>query len=384
MLISHIHVDYSEGRSLSTSLKVLHVASGDLWAGAEVQLYTLCRQQQADQGIELYVVLMNEGELARRLREMGAAVKVFDESELSFSKILARFLRYCKDVRPSIIHSHRRKENILAGVCSVLLRIPSIRTVHGASEFDFSPLSAKGLIKRLDDLVGRYFQKRVVAVSDDLKQKLCSDFPESHLSVVRNGVDLEGIEAVEKVQWASVQTRIGIVGRLTPVKRIDVFIDMAAEYCRKYPDSFCHFYVIGDGPLFTESKQRAESLGLSQRLHFLGHVSPAIPSIKALDYLVMCSDHEGTPMTLLEAMTARVPIIAHDVGGLNELLDRGRCGVLVKNNSAQEFEKALSALIHSEQRSSEFIENAYSRVKQYYSDEACAKAYRDLYLTLII
>ena len=116
---------------------MLQVASGDLWAGAEVQLFNLCQHLNLSEDVQLHVVLLNEGQLASRLRDIQVAVTVFDEGRLSFAQIYSRLVAHCTQLRPDILHSHREKENVLAALCGLRTQTPSVRTAHGASEFNF-------------------------------------------------------------------------------------------------------------------------------------------------------------------------------------------------------------------------------------------------------
>lgn len=363
-------------------LKILHIASGDLWAGAEVQLYTLCSQLIRNNKLSVSVILMNEGELASKLRSLHIEVIIFDESRLSFPQLLRGVISYCNSNQPNLIHSHRFKENIIAGLCRLRLGIPSIRTVHGASETTVKTLSINKFLGYLNLLTGRYLQQQVVAVSNDLRLKLLGSYKASHLSTIRNGVDFSAIDqAPEKNLEPNPGTtifKIGIVGRLTAVKRIDLFLKMAAILTQHDREISLRFYIIGDGPLKESAGNMTNTLGISNVVRFLGHVSPAISHIKNLDLLVMCSDHEGTPMTLLEAMRCKTPIIAHDVGGLRELLNQD-CGYLVDNHTAQGYSEAIETLLTAPDKVRQLASNAFSRVSDIYSSEANAEHYFDLY-----
>ena len=113
----------------------MHVASGDLWAGAEVQLYTLAKTLHSQTDAIVSVVLFNHGTLEHKLRVAGIHVVVIDESALNGIQILLRLVRNIREQRPDVIHTHRIKENILGSIAAILCcNIPSLRTVHGAPE----------------------------------------------------------------------------------------------------------------------------------------------------------------------------------------------------------------------------------------------------------
>src|SRR5690625_4675640 len=109
-------------------MKVLHIASGDLWAGAEVQVCNLaCAQHQ--QGVQVEVILFNPGELEARLRQAGVSVAVYNERRYSALALSWRLLRHMQRSRPDVVHTHRHKENVLGSAVARLVSASSLRTV---------------------------------------------------------------------------------------------------------------------------------------------------------------------------------------------------------------------------------------------------------------
>ena len=364
-------------------MKILQLASGDLWAGAEVQLFTLCRQLASFDDVDLHVVLLNDGQLAQRLRACNIKVDILDESMLGFPGLVRGLYRLCCECRPNLVHSHRSKQNVLASLCGLALRIPSLRTIHGADEFRSSAFSVGGLVQFLNRFTGRWLQRSVVAVSEDLAHNLRIDYGAGRVVVVRNGVVEQDIADHNTIVLDNTgrdnEVHVGIVGRLTPVKRIDLFLEAAQLLLRGQPELIARFHVVGDGELLDPLRDMAESLGISERVEFTGHVESAVPYLKAFDVLVMCSDHEGTPMTLLEAMLCELPIVAHDTGGLAELLEDGKAGRLVSRHEATAYAEAIIAAITDRDGTAALARYGREKVLKEYSAAANATAYRDLY-----
>ena len=114
--------------SRQKKIKILHIASGDLWAGAEVQLYTLSKALADTSDVEISVILLNHGELENKLRDADIALTVLDESTLSDIQILFRLIRHIRTQGPDLIHTHRLKENVIGSLAALLAgRVPSIR-----------------------------------------------------------------------------------------------------------------------------------------------------------------------------------------------------------------------------------------------------------------
>lgn len=330
------------------TLRVLHVVSGDLWAGAEVQAFTLMTMLQS-MGVEVHAALMNEGELAARLRSRGIPVTVIDERTLNGLDILLRLRALIREIEPTVVHTHRTKENVLGSLANLLSKnVPCLRTVHGAPEHKPRAL-AKRLTLLADRMCGRYLQRRIIAVSSELKQRLQESYPPDKIVVIQNGIDVGAVrERIHPVEFRAAEdgmTHIGIVGRLVPVKRVDLFLEMASLMQRSRPQRRWRFHIFGDGPLRRELEDgiRARSLGPTTTLH--GHREDVIACIAALDVLVICSDHEGLPMNALEALAVGTPIVAHAVGGLVEALSSVPFARLVPSQNPDDYAAAIDDML---------------------------------------
>lgn len=366
-------------------IKVLHLASGDRWAGAEVQLFTLLTQLHRLPDIEPTAILLNQGELAQRLREQGIAVDVLDEGQLPSGTIFKELLRLLRLHAPQVLHTHRQKENIFGTIANTLtIRARSVRTVHGAGEHAAQRVSQR-MIRALDRWTGNYLQQRVIAVSDDLALKLRSDFSTKKIVVIENGVDISAVRAtVKPVDFrlaAPDKVHIGIVGRLDPVKRIDIFLHMAQLLLTEQPTTPWHFHIIGEGALDPALQTLASQLGINSAVTFHGHRRDSAACLAGLDTVVMCSDHEGLPMTVLEALAVGTPMLAHAVGGLQAVLAEGAGGLLVTDHSPRGYAKALSELLQQDR--SRLKTTGLARLQEHYSAEANAARVAELYRALL-
>lgn len=256
-----------------------------------------------------------------------------------------------KSFQPNIVHTHRQKEHILGSLANLLsVRAVCVRTSHGAPEFE--PKGLQRLQVWADRFSGRYLQQAVIAVSTQLAEQLRRYFPEQNIYVIQNGIDVSALtsELVDadfrRAEPACVH--IGIVGRLETVKRVDLFLGMAPVVMAQFPERTFRFHVIGDGRLRDELERQADELGLGDHVRFHGHRQDIAACISALDLLMMCSDHEGTPMAALESLALHTPIIAHDIGGLSELLENYP-ELRVTDHSIAGYARTLSWYLASEQ-----------------------------------
>ena len=372
-------VDAGKASAHGPALRVLHVISGDLWAGAEAQSVALVTRLTREPGVEVHAAVMNHGELERRLREGGVGVTVLDEARLGPLQILRGLRQLTRRIDPHVIHTHRFKENILGGLTARLEgRRPSLRTVHGAPEFEFPWWRIdKQVLRRADELVAQRWQQCSVAVSSDLMGLLRSALPGLRVELIYNGLDeneFASLRSAAAVDRKGRRSLVSFVGRLVPVKRVDLFLGMASRLLADAPNRW-RFRVVGDGPLRAQLEAQAVGLGVDGQVEFLGFRTDAHELVAQSDVLVFTSDHEGTPMAALEALAMGVPVAARAVGGLVELLDGvDSCSLVYGDDPALLAAAVLQSADDADRRA--------VRLPQRYSIETCARAYVSLYREL--
>lgn len=327
-------------------LRVLHIASGDLWAGAEVQLYHLAKALNTTKGVTLKVLLLNPGELQQRLQAKGIDVDVLDESQHGLFNLFTEGKQIAKTFKPDIIHTHRYKENILGSfIAKQLPGTRSIRTVHGAQEID-SPWWRfdQRLIQALDHYCGNNLQDNIIAVSEDLAEKLKSTYRPEKITVIENGIDVDEVREAAKTQVTlpghDETIKLVIICRLVQVKRIDIFLNIIQLLEQQHPGKYTG-YIFGDGPLEAELKQQAQGLNINHCTHFMGFKTNIPAYLNQMDCLLITSDHEGLPMNVLEALSLGKHIVTHAVGGLPTVLRLGKYGALVNTQDPADYADAI-------------------------------------------
>lgn len=366
----------------SSTQNVLHVASGDLWAGAEVQLFTLATTLQNNFNTKVTVALMNFGELERRLRSAGVSVIVIDEKRLNSLRVFLRLLKLIRDLKPDIVHTHRTKENILGSLAAFITGCRhSIRTLHGAPEhLPGWRKPTKYLLVWLDQMTGRYLQDFIIAVTYPLAEQVKDIYPGNKIRVVENGLNISSALKAHKI--APSKFIIGFAGRLVGVKRVDIIIKIARELLDQYPEFEFEVRIYGDGPLKEELEQLNKAMGTEEVISFRGHSNNIHEEIQQMNTFLMTSDHEGLPMSLLEAMLLGVPIIAHAVGGIPKLLREGENGIMIKSQDPQDYANWIHQLANDHELCNRISKKAMLYATENYSAESNAKNYLSIYLEL--
>lgn len=370
-------------------MRVIQIASGDLWAGAEVQLYHMVGHLARQTDTTLRVILLNYGQLEKMLSEQGIEVSVLNESELNGFQIFVRLIKIVVEFSPDIIHTHRAKENILGGLAAWITGCKSVRTVHGASEFSNAGFNfRRDFFRFLDQAAGRIFQQKIIAVSSELKEKLSKIYPVKKITVIENSIDVDYVKnrADDKInnRMLDEQFNIAFIGRFVSVKRVDLFYEIAKKFIQNNPDKGrVHFYMIGDGPLWPELNQKVIADELDEQVHLTGFVENTAPWLAKMHLLIFTSDHEGLPMTLLEAMALGVPVMSRSLATIEEVLCEGKCGKIIDSEDARDFVDQIESLVNEPKYLTSLSQISSERVLARYSINVNVNHYIDVYKNTI-
>lgn len=323
-------------------IKVCHLISGDLWAGAEVQAHHILSTLSVAPELELAAIVLNEGKLAEKLRSCGLPVKVIDESACSFFTILRCARKYLQDLGIDILHTHRYKENILGA----LLKKDGtakhlVQTVHGLHEsFKGIRLLKARLYSFLNDYCTRKYFDWIHTVSFDIRDQMKSQVDADRLVTIHNAIPVSEVEPSGRVSEVAselgVENRrplVGSVGRMVPVKGYDRFLQAAHRILNTVPEA--RFVLTGDGPQLPELQNLAVNLGIADKVTFTGFRDDVLDIIDCLDIFVVSSHNEGIPTVVLEAMYLKKAVVAARVGGIPEIIQDNVDGLLVKPGNAE-------------------------------------------------
>lgn len=367
-------------------MNIIQLASGDLWAGAEVQLFHLACALDSIEEIQLSVVLLNRGQLADKLIEKGVKVLVLDEAQLSSWAILKQLKEYAAQFKPNIIHTHRTKENILGGLVAKFVGCKNVRTLHGDSEGARSLLSFRAnILFSLDRIFARLFQHKIIAVSEELNKKISQRYQKSKVLTINNSINVDYVleKSNEEIDldFSKNEISIGFVGRFVPVKRVDLFYQIAKETAGI--NHTINFYMIGDGPLFDKIRNLIKQDSLEHRIHLVGFVENSAPYLKQLDYLLFTSEHEGLPMTLLESMALETVVISTHLPSIKSILKGDECGFFPESEDPKLVAEYIDKLTQDKTLRNKKALGAKNILKQDYSLESNLQKYLSLYQKLL-
>jgi len=373
-------------------MRVCHVASGDVWAGAEAQVAALLGALRAYPALELSAVVLNGGRLRDELAQLGIPVAICDEARAGVAQLFLTMRRHLSELRPHILHTHGYKETVLgaaAGGASSRPRL--VQTYHGVQEHLPGWAGAKmRLYDRLNSVVGRMAGDGFIGVSSEIAQILRERYPGKDVRCIRNGIDVarvapsRGRDAVrDQIGVARDAFVVGTVGRLMPVKAFERLIVALAQLRRDRAGLDARLVIVGDGPLRSELEASAARLEVSRETTFLGARGDVNDLMTAFDVFALPSLHEGIPMVILEAMAAGVPIVASRVGGIPEILEDGRDALLVEAAAPGALANAVGRLAADPSLRAALVRSARRRAEAQFSITSTASSVVDFYRSLV-
>ena len=298
--------------------------------------------------------------------------------------------RLIKAMQPDIVHTHTAKAGFLGRTAALLFRaitgkhVLCIHTFHGhVFEGYFNKTIARFFL--LIEIFLARVTAAIVTVSDSVKEELCAlrIAPREKIFVIPLGLELDRFLTINNEQKFKERAfRIGIIGRLVPVKNHRMFLKAASRLIHHNPGIPLEFMVIGDGQLRSELERYAFELGLKNQVLFMGWQKDLALLLADLDIVALTSINEGTPVSLIEAMAAARAVVSTEVGGVADVLGvlnktiaqnytlfniRSR-GITVKPNDHESLAAAFLYLIKNEavrkkmgQEGRAFVKDGFSK-----------------------
>ncbi len=296
-----------------------------------------------------------EGSMAGEANRVGVDVVPVPNLRRSLSPVAdllacAWLVRYFLKERPAIVATHMAKAGTLGRIAAALTGVPVVvHTFHGhVLDGYFSRLSTFFFLS-VERILSR-FTTQFIAISPEVAADLDRlGIGRGKTSIVRLGLELErltGAKSGSLRQDLGVPRSaplVGIVGRLVPIKALDLFLAAAAQIVKTNPD--IHFAIVGDGELWDRLHGDVATLGLNVSVHFAGWRQDLPEVYSDLDVVVCCSRNEGTPVSLIEACAAGRAVVGTQVGGIPDIIAAGVNGLLVPSGDPAALAAAITGLI---------------------------------------
>jgi glycosyltransferase involved in cell wall biosynthesis len=267
------------------------------------------------------------------------------------------FLQICRQLAPTIVHTHNPKPGIYGRIMARLARVPHVvNTIHGLYAQPSDRFMRRAAVYGLERLAATCSDAELVQNPEDLPVLRSLRIPERKLVLLGNGVDLDRFDPQrhadarhqvrEELGVGEQEVLVGAVGRLVREKGYLELFEAAHRVRELQPH--VRFLVAGPhDPDKTDAVSRAELDRAAERsgVHFLGMVERVERLYPALDLYVLASHREGFPRSAMEAATMGLPIVATDIRGSRQVVEHQRTGLLVPVRDAAALMNAVAALV---------------------------------------
>jgi len=337
-------------------MKILMISSKDGY-GLYSHTSNLIRELSKMPGIDLHVVnIVDDAAQESKTQRSGRYTShyvTYSNSRFGFVRGLVNISNIRKkilDVSPDIVHVQSVGYTILA---SLLLKrkYPIVCTVHSLVARDYKMAEWAGFLEHINRKIMAFLENTiilrsltdVIVVSPKMRE-LIEDKSNAKMYIIPNGIDPQEVRdiAPRSVKHPSVL----YVGRLTKRKGIDVLLKAMPEIIRSIPQT--SLLVLGTGPQEDELRRLVDDVGMGKNVNLLGFISGGekYAYYKSADVCVVPSiDYDYAPIVLSEAMFCGKPIVASGVGGIPQIVDDKKTGLLVKPNDVDELADRIIVLL---------------------------------------
>ncbi len=372
-------------------MKIFHVIDSGGFYGAEIMLVNLVAEQM-NQGLQPLIASVGDPgtqdkAIEVEARKRGLPVKVFRMRPGLNYKGTQQLLRYCHAGNFDLIHSHGYKCNILLGPLPRFIRKkPVLSTVHGwTSTTGFTKMR---VYEWLDALSLRFVDGVVLVNKGMLQNSKIARLNSNKRFVVDNGIpvtppDTSKLELLDPkiVEFCQNGFVIGSIGRYSVEKGFDILLK---AFSRVLDDiSSAKLILIGEGGQRSHYEAIIAEKNLTDRVMLTGYRPDAWRYLELMNVYVISSLTEGLPITLLEAMRSKVPVVSTRVGGIPDVLQDGLGGTLVQPGKSAALAQALVAQYCDPAQIDTLLEYSFERFINRYSSRKMSDSYLEIYKTLL-
>ena len=332
---------------------------------------------------EMADVIAKTGVCVEEISGLGRAV-----SPLADLKAFVGLYRLIRRVRPHLVHTHKSKAGVLGRLAAVFAGAPvMVHTFHGNVFQRYFSSWKSALIRTVERLLA-HLTDAVVTVTGQQRRELLAYriAPHTRLHAVPLGLYLEpflsgtgsGSGLRGELGFDASCKMVGLVGRLVPIKGVEVFLEAAKRVSTELAD--VRFVVVGDGELRADLETLARRLGIEEIVVFTGFRRDTPRIYDALDLLVLSSFNEGLPVALIEGIASGCYVVSSRVGGVTDLVDSDETGLIVVPGDAAVLASAIVDSLKEERRVPDAIRR---RVGQHYGANRLVTDLDHLYRELL-
>jgi glycosyltransferase involved in cell wall biosynthesis len=371
--------------------RIFHISGTTLPGGGPEHIYQLIKHLNHNEW-EFILCTANDGSYWKRFNSLGIKIHNLPLRKLSFSTSLKLFSILRKE-KPDLIHTHGKGPGLYGRTIAKILNIPVVHTFHG---FHYEDLS---IFTRWIHLTVEFFltlittQHVFVSAGEKNRAQIMRFLDEENSTIIHNGVDCDYIhdlpitrnKALKSINCSDWENKniIGTISRISPEKGILDLLSAFSQVIQDMPN--LRLIIIGGHPkehtsYYLDVVNFLEKKQLTKHVRILGYIQDAYKLLKGMDIYVSASLSEGLPISILEAIASKIPIVATEITGNKDILRNSVYGMLVEPNSPQSLAKGITQMLQLTKKEQDtMVENAYNRIKNSFSISEMTQKTRLLY-----
>lgn len=365
-------------------MKILYCITSASWGGAQLHVLELCADQ-LKRGNEVIFIVGNEGPLLDKVKKLKGLKIIFlpslvrEINPINDMKAIIELRKIIKKESPDIVHLHSSKAGVVGRIAAIGLRkrVKVIFTVHGWAFTDgVSSTLKKHLYRKIEKSVAQFTDLFICVSNYDAKIGKRDGVlnNKSNVVVIHNGSPLPQQNAVNYSIHSPI--RLVMIARFSHQKDQKTLINAVA----KLPKSDYRLTFVGDGETLNNNKKIVSNLNLNKNIKFVGFKDDVSKELIENDVYILSTHYEGLPISIIEAMSYGLPILATDVGGNSEMVINNINGFLF--SSEEQLVDKLNYIIKNKNLIKKWGQESFNIFTREYSLSNCLNKINDAYLEL--
>ena len=357
--------------------RVLFIVTQSEFGGAQKFLYELTTRLDKNR-YEILIAfdLGGKNDFLNSLEQKGLKTKQLKFLKRELNPVLdclgiIELMKLINNFGPDYLHLNSSKAGALGSIAAFkikILRPKKLKVIYRIGGWTFNDPWAwwkKKLFILAEKITAKFKDVIVVNNKNDYDQAIRLKIkPKKELKLIYNGIDASKIEFLPREEARlklfkkigksghnnifQMKFAVGIIANFYPTKGLEYLIEALNILNAKSQISDTKFLLIGDGPERAKLERKILDYGLKERIILLGRIPETFKYMKAFDVFVLPSVKEGFPWTILEAMAAKIPVIATSVGAVPEIIENGKNGIMVEPRNPGQLAKAIQYLLKNE------------------------------------
>lgn len=364
-------------------MKILHLISGGDTGGAKTHVLSLIDKLSKDVSIKLICFI--EDQFYEDGKSMGLDIEVYNQKNRFDFTVIERLKDLINSEEYNIVHCHGARANFIGMFLKRKVNVSFVTTIHSDYKLDFKDnFYKKVLFTKLNEIALKRFDY-YIAVSNNFKEMLESrGFNSKKIFTVYNGIDFEKkVKIIEKTKFLESygieyndEKIIGIAARLDTNKSVNTLIEASQQVLIQRSD--VKFLIAGTGDEASNLQQAIVDNCLDEKVYMLGFVKENYSFFNAIDINILTSKSESFPYVILEGAKCKKTIISTDVGGIGDLVIKGKNGYLFEVENSKELGEFILKTLENDKYKI-MGEELYKTVKSNFSLEKMSQDHVKIY-----